>query len=223
MRSTVTESDSVFAYAAPHFGSGREFSLSSQAQPDPQSRAYVVALGRRATWRKPAGGCRGPRRWGAKKRLPSLSVAATAGALDAPTITRAVKRSNVWASSGTSCAKVGILEVGERSASSSGPRTGSGWSRQQISRTDSTMARHLPQPDAPRSCSEPHGGEKQPWQDCVCGFITTRRIAERADRGSDDQADCRPSLPLWNTRTATPSPPLSSVVPSRNRCCASHE
>ena len=174
----------------PILAPGQEFSLSFQAQPDQQSRADIVALGRRAIWPNCAGGCRRPRGWGANKRLPSQSVAATAGATDAPTTTRAVKRSNVQASSVTSSAKVRILEVGEPSAlssgpaKSSGPATGSGRSRQQISRTVSSH--NLPQPDVPRSCGEPQGREKQPWQDCVCGLATTRRVAERADRGSAD-------------------------------------
>ena len=50
----------------------------------------------------------------ARERLASLSVASTAGAIDASTMMRAVNRSNVRAGPGTNYAKVNILEIGER-------------------------------------------------------------------------------------------------------------
>lgn len=50
----------------------------------------------------------------ARERLASLSTASTAGVIDASTMMRAVKRSNVRMGPGTSYAKVDILEVGER-------------------------------------------------------------------------------------------------------------
>ena len=49
----------------------------------------------------------------ARKKLKSLDMASTTGAVEHATVMRAAKRSNVRAGPGTSYAKVGLLEVGE--------------------------------------------------------------------------------------------------------------
>ena len=92
------------------------------------------------------------------------------------------------------------------------PRTGN-WNRLEPSadhRTDSSMALYSSQPDAPRRRSEPRGGEKRVWHDCVCGFVTTRSVAEADVRAKDGQAGPRRSLPPSNTRPGQPDPRLSS-------------
>ena len=50
----------------------------------------------------------------ARERLRSLKVASTAGAIERATVMRTIKRANVRAGPGTSYAKVGLLEIGER-------------------------------------------------------------------------------------------------------------
>ena len=195
MGTTGTGSDAVFAHAAPHSGSwpGILAFLPS---------AIRSAVKRRRCGTRTARGLAKSRRW--------LQGAAKVGSQKAAAVTvcrgdSRCDRSTHHDAGGQAVERASQLgnELREgrhtqgRKAVRVLERTGNSV-RLEPSADHSDRFVHGPPlapTDAPRSSSEPLGGPKQPWQNCVCGFITTLRVPERGDRSSDDQSAYVPHTP----------------------------